>query len=907
MLSKKKIFKTMFLPEIFPRLRDLFGSSHGFLAYLLVIVYSTVKIIPPTHPYLKPNMRGQFGVRQAIAVAADNIQLSRKNIDQVLIFFGVMAAMIIMAIQFMLMAMAIIITKASAQDIPDTIQGFFTTPNPQEDIAFRLLDLVFGLPDFFNSKAAGTQPIHSGLHAMLEFYSYSMLIVGAIIILYYVVAVVAETAQSGVPFGQRFNKAWAPIRIILFFALLIPLSHGLNAAQYITLTSAKLGSGLASQGWIMLVDTITSENASMLGQNDGTVAIPRASDLSHIPSFILIAKTCELSYKRLYNPALTPHLNPNGTDTGVQAWVIFRDNKPGANGAPASKQLISEKLSDQTTFQDLTVKSGGSDIKIVFGVKDATLYNKAAGNVEPLCGSMILRVTDVSEPGSQVIQTAYFDLVRDSWQSTSGIYTETETHAQNYVAKMTSAGTNPAAPLPTKDFKTRWRTHLDTLMGDRNSGIIKDAVQAQQTQGSWSPGNMTDYGWGGAGIWYNKIAQQNGALVSTLRQTPVSVLYPRVMERIKEIKIQEDNDPDMKTIFIPEFSAGSPKLIETIPGEAQIANVLAHVYSYWEGVPEESKQKLTNNPIIDTINLILGTSALFEICENVDVHPLAQLSSVGKSMLDNAIMGFGLAGGFGIASILPTYFGPAAAAASSFFGTIASVGLLVGFILFYIIPFYPFLYFFFAVGKWVKGIFEAIVAMPLWAIAHLRIDGDGIAGEAAIAGYYLIFEIFIRPILIVFGFLAAITVFAAMVKVLNETFYLAISNLSGHDPKSGVACLPASSSGGAGITGAPSGSELSQAYRGPVDEFFFTVLYTIIVYLVGTTCFKLIDTIPNQIMTRWMGTDAPSFNDESGDVTEGLLTYISLGGSQFGSQIAGSFSQMRSGASGTISSFVSGK
>ncbi len=905
MVSKKKILKTIFLPEIFPRLRDLLGSGHGFLAYLLVTVYNTVKIIPSTHPYLKPGMRGRYSVRQALAVAADNIQLSRRNIDQVLIFFGVIAAMIIMVIQFILMAMAVVVTKASAQEIPDTIQGFFVTPNPKEDIAFRMLDLVFGLPDFFGSKAAVTQPIHSGLHAMLEFYSYSMLIVGAIIILYYVVAVVAETAQSGAPFGQRFNKAWAPIRIILFFALLIPLSHGLNAGQYITLTSAKLGSGLASQGWIMLVNTITKEDASMLGVTEGTIAVPRAADLDHIPSFMLIAKTCQKGYNKISSPLLNGSLNPNNANSGVKAWVVFKDNNASS---PSFGATISEELDNQK-FQDLIVAAGGSDIRVVFGIKDPDKYKNALGNIEPLCGSMILRITSVAEPGVALIQDSYFDLIKDIWKADTGIYKQLDVFAQNYTDKMMSIGNNPSAVLPNQAFKDQWNAHLQTRMGDKNSGLISDVVEAQIKTGAWNVNtNMTDFGWGGAGIWYNKIAQQNGALVSALRQTPMTVLYPRVMERIKELKIQEDANTDIKTIMRPIFSAGSPKLVETIPGETEIGNVLSHVYAFWEGVPEESKKPLTLNPIIDTINMILGTSALFEICENVDVHPLAQLSSVGKSMLDNAIIGFSLAGATGIASILPTYFGPAAAAASSFFGTIASVGLLVGFILFYVIPFYPFLYFFFAVGKWIKGIFEAVVAMPLWAIAHLRIDGDGIAGEAAIAGYYLIFEIFIRPILIVFGFLAAITVFAAMVKVLNETFYLAISNLSGHDPKSGVACLPTSSNSAApGIKGAPSGAELNQAYRGPVDEFFFTVLYTIIVYLVATTCFKLIDTIPNQIMTRWMGTDAPSFNDESGDVTEGLLTYISLGGSQFGSQIAGSFSQMRSGASRTISSFVSGK
>ena len=63
--------------------------------------------------------------------------------------------------------------------------------------------------------------------------------------------------------------------------------------------------------------------------------------------------------------------------------------------------------------------------------------------------------------------------------------------------------------------------------------------------------------------------------------------------------------------------------------------------------------------------------------------------------------------------------------------------------LFYIIPFMPFIYFFFAVGTWVKAIFEAMVGVPLWALAHIRIDGQGLPGDAAMNGYYLLLEIFV--------------------------------------------------------------------------------------------------------------------------------------------------------------------
>ena len=459
---------------------------------------------------------------------------------------------------------------------------------------------------------------------------------------------------------------------------------------------------------------------------------------------------------------------------------------------------------------------------------------------------------------------------------------------------------DPTAELPTDEFKEKLIKFLRDYMGgdgsEEASGVIGEAITAQIENGEWQmPNEMKNYGWGGAGIWYNKIAQQNGALVSAIQQTPVNVLYPLVMERIKDSRQQENKTPGSEDRFDTDNAADAPPVSSATPGDDEIANVLNHVYKFWEGEEERTEQRLTGNAFIDTINVVLGTQGLFEICENTDIHPLAQISAVGKSMLDRAIGTFAASGLFSVLSIIPSPFHAAASSFASFFGTIASIGLLIGFILFYVVPFLPFIYFFFAVGGWVKGIFEAMVAMPLWALAHLRIDGEGIPGDAAIGGYFLIFEIFIRPILIVFGLLAAVVIFGTMVKVLNEVFYLAISNLSGHDPKSNTACFQT-----------PEGEvnpDLKDSYRGPVDEFFFTVLYTIIVYMIGMSAFKLIDTIPNQIL-RWINAEVPSFNDNAGDAAEGLLKYVTLGGSQFGSQIGQGISGVGDGIKTSVHSFL---
>jgi hypothetical protein len=200
------------------------------------------------------------------------------------------------------------------------------------------------------------------------------------------------------------------------------------------------------------------------------------------------------------------------------------------------------------------------------------------------------------------------------------------------------------------------------------------------------------------------------------------------------------------------------------------------------------------------------------------------------------------------------------------------------------LPFLPFIYFFFAVMTWIKSIFEAMVGMPLWALAHLKIDGEGMPGDAAASGYFYILEIFLRPTFIIVSFLGGIIIFTAMVKVLNEIFYLVLTNLTGHISMEGTTdCF------------APPGSNIgpseSEFKRGPIDEFFYTVIYTIVVYMIALPCFKLVDDIPDNIM-RWLGAGISSFGSQDGDPARGLMTNVAGGAALIGGQMSGSANKM---------------
>ena len=85
---------------------------------------------------------------------------------------------------------------------------------------------------------------------------------------------------------------------------------------------------------------------------------------------------------------------------------------------------------------------------------------------------------------------------------------------------------------------------------------------------------------------------------------------------------------------------------------------------------------------------------------------------------------------------------------------------------------------------------------------------------------------------------------------------------------------------------AGTGVSYTNVYRSAIDEFFFTLIYAIIVYMLGQASFKLIDQIPNNIL-RWMGANVATFNDSQQNPAEGLVSTAQIGAQQGFNQVGG--------------------
>lgn len=947
-VQARKIISYVVMPEIIPRIRALLRRSFGHIPFLMAHIYNLVRLIPNGHAYLDHRNIGRFGLRMVIAEAANNLVISRKNMDQVAVFGLLLAAIVIMFVQIALIAYAALMQPAMAA----SLTSLFSTPQPSAapltDVAFMLLDHVFGVPNLFCATVASGPgvctnvmpsglplPFHVALHDLFKFYSMGLLIVGALIFLYYVLVVVAETAVSGTPFGSRFQHIWVPIRLVVALGLLIPINYGLNSGQYIVLYAAKFGSSFATNTWINFNDKVTTGSsgstvfgalggANPIGERQNLLSKPIAQDVSSLIQFMSIVRSCRYAYWRtdpdrnyFTNTPPAPVI-PNLYELDnrkMGAWFVKSPN-PQINTS-ASAANTSLRLVPGTTFQNAIDFYGkGATIVFVFGEEQSTTASGAAssnypGNIAPRCGSVRVPILSYQPAGATQnaatrVQELYFELIKLLWFGAGGSSNPTLTAQAGFAYNLlrlsdrlielkidsedTSSSasaswqcspqlnyTNIAAPA----CKTEHNTARDKqeIINAFNAAIEAEIRTIWNNYNTTSTSNsnvdlaytnqMKDRGWGGAGIWYNTIANINGAFIDAVMNVPAGLQYPLVMEEARTANQNAKNTGNISPfdLFNPRTGDSTTAKFSG-PNDSAIAEYLNAAYLFWnEGGNNQADTDIasSNSDFRNMISTLFGVKGLMSMRgDNSSIHPMAQLTGLGKTLVNSAVLSIS---GSVILSLSQGFVGNLAGFASGILSNVAMLGLTAGLVLFYVLPFLPFLYFYFAVGTWVMSIFEAMVGAPLWALAHLRIDGEGLPGDGARDGYFLILEIFLRPVLSVFGLIAAMVIFAAQVRVLNVIWDIVVANLTGF-------AGPVTQVGAIDIP------------RDSLDQFFYTMLYAVIVYMLAIASFKLIDRIPDGIL-RWMGSSSSSYSDINPDATEGLTRYVSQSGLVMGEQITG--------------------
>ncbi|MBL4750144.1 MAG: DotA/TraY family protein [Amylibacter sp.] len=895
LLSKdnaKALFRYAVKPDIIPRIRAL-GMHFGHFAYLIALVLNSARLIPQGHPSLQAANIGRFGVTQVLAIAANNIKWSLKNIDQIAIFGSIVTALIMIAIQAVVIALYALVGSASAASSPS--EGFFTTPaeNISTDVVLIFLEQVFG-PNL-NIFGAASQPlgtpIYEGLQKILGFYSMAMMVIAVIIVVYYILTVIGEAAQTGTPFGKRFNTLWAPIRLVIALGLLVPMASGLNTAQYLTLWTAKLGSGLGTQVWVKFAATFTEAK--------DIVSKPASGSTTGLVKRVFLSEVCAASYNQIEqgNPrkvkilqslngtSATPNFsNPQSMIDAAKAnnmksvILSWSSNTVCERANDYTCGYISINLADFDFFTDTGITETRDDTwwEWMWGGRDIT--NKIGQIHKSIRNEYITQINVIATTlrPSAIAIAAYKIPVN----ATANLNNRAVLDAAEVPAKLLLAAT-----VAHNSVNAKIETSYEILTGSR---LAKSDAYDE----------IIKRGWGAAGLWYGNLTKINQKYMDAVNASV----------------------PTLGTIIgAPSFNAGEKNVgfFASIFGSSRTSSdVLLKIDSavlfakteygdfILQSVPENSPlyQEAKNNAagsgesgIAGALIWMLGGSELYDLKNNPTLDPMTRIAGAGHAMLFRSLLAFGAGSVMGVASFGTGVAGSIAGALpkvgkvpeiilkaisemtgalASLFFTIAAIAVVAGIFLAYVIPLMPFIYFAFAIIAWILEIFEAVVAMPLWALAHLSIEGDGMPGQAAIQGYHLLLMILLRPALIVFGLIGGYVIFGAAMYFFSSLFNSATTitqqEITGNDV------------GGLGV-------------------FVYTMIFAFLTYNIAIMCFKMIDDVPKGIL-RWLGSSAQTFGDSRGDPINGAREVVIgavAGGSALKSGVGQASGGLKSSASNT--------
>jgi len=229
-----------------------------------------------------------------------------------------------------------------------------------------------------------------------------------------------------------------------------------------------------------------------------------------------------------------------------------------------------------------------------------------------------------------------------------------------------------------------------------------------------------------------------------------------------------------------------------------------------------------------------------------------------------------------------------------------SVMLSVGMMTAYYVPFIPFLFFTLGSIAWLIAVIEAMVAAPIVALGVTHPEGHEAFGKGEQA-IMLILNVFLRPSMMIFGYIFAIILTYVSVWVMNSGFQMvmtdiqgltvgpsnsAFSTFSGDNAAKPTFGTNSQDIGQTNLVAVASGgtNKIYTMWTGTFFFFFSIILYTTAYVTFAQQSFELIYNLPDKIL-RWLsGGTQESFGADAASKMGGKIEQGAQKGAEAGSK-----------------------
>ncbi len=681
------------------------------------------------------------------------------------------------------------------------------------------------------------------LSLMFERFNFIIVTVGAIMLSYIGVMTTINTAREGEAMGKKMSL-WVPLRAVFGMLLMVPgPTSGYSVIQMTVMWIVLNGIGAANMVWNVVLEQLMQSVPSAGGLSLKVTP----DDLFPLTQNVLQASTC--------------------------MYVINNQmSELRANAGPLQNKSISVYTVDDPA------NSSSSATKIVKAAKVQVGVQDAQGPYNALCGSFAVQITlnstDTYASFNPATAQERLNIKIGALQS---MFSAVQPAAQLFASGSSSTYIPPDAGYvyAAGQAYINQMVHLTTIDRSNNANFVSQSGNSNPNNvADYSTTNYTElkkYGWIHAGSYYFEMVRASKEIVDAELTSPPP--FPMATSVPNYFSPGGNALPQLLNGNWPVTDTGSQSALGQIlsstllPSQAssQVAkmnNALTYAFNYWK------KDQSQGGPSVQGLAILpvsTGDGTLDAIVNGIrtkmqkPILEYVQSITDGSSTMTNSkdpLISIGQFGGIlmlsGEISIfasiitsflftLATAWGwctfPGGAAILTLFMTLIPMIYAIavalwtfGATLGIYIPLIPYLIFTMTAFGWIIQVIEAVVAAPIIALALLHPEGEEIGKAGTALG--ILANIFLKPTLMIFGFVLGASLLRAGIAIINFGF------------------IPA-------ITGGAAASIFSiLAVLG---------MYIGIITVIVNKSFSLIYELPNKIM-RWMG--GPANEGEATNISE---------------------------------------
>jgi len=703
--------------------------------------------------------------------------------------------------------------------------------SPGNDWTAQLIQSIFPVPGVAGATGGGAiGPEATVIGAMLGQLTGAVMVFMIASLCYGLIQQSVAAAETGRVLGNRTN-AWLPVRLAFAGLMAFPVLGGFSTGHALVTQVGLWGIGLARSEYQTAIQAI--------GPDAVPIVQPIIPGSKKVVTGLMQAELC-------------------------RALVNVSAGNPNLVPAP----------------QPITGVAGGLDGYVTWS------YSLAVGNEvgAPVCGTVTIRTAgngagnaaDAALDMSAAERTIVMRVLQDDIRPTA------ESVAQSLWQSRQAASLNPMQDMleaTTADYTARLTEDATRVMATLRGQYTAQAMRNGSAGAQDAQTQIAALGWSGAGAYYAELGRLNGLTLSLLSATPT--VNPPNWQGLGRY-LSADLAPLVHAMA--EFQDRLNTYVATtdpLDQPAGGAELFSGATPTGDGIG--LLEQVTRRLNISERVLKLFTTALAPTANNW-ADPFAALVKLGHSMVLVALTALGAAGLLASATAtagamawnaITLNFGGVAAAFSghlvmSFLGTPIFYGLMAllvpGLIIAFVLPMIPMLMWTMGILGWLILFCEAMVSVPLWAFAHMTFQGDGLHGRG-LRGYGILFNLLLRPTLMLFGLFLSYFCFAAISRLIFMTFSIA----------SGFALS--------------AGWLVSNLLGVIVMLAMFVLAHTVALI----ACFRMIALFPQHVPT-WLGLEAADRLD-----THSLAQDAGLIG------LGATLREIRTGATGGVSGLANGR